>query len=289
MKNAKILLMEIVRSVLVAETPGEIESIAFVLLEDLFGVDRNMVMSDKVISWNEQDQHKLESALERINQGEPVQYVVGTALFYGRRFFVDKSVLIPRPETEELAEFVIGYIRTTHPHDGVRILDIGTGSGCLPVTFAAEIKGSTIMATDISEAAIATASRNVRQNRVQVQLLLHDVLTQPLPFTDVDVITSNPPYIPRGEKEALSRHVVDHEPHLALFVEDEDPLLFYRAIARKSKSAFSGVGLLAVETHAGYAADVAELFTGSGYQHVGIRPDLSGNARIVHGTWASNQ
>lgn len=280
MKNSKALFHEIISAITLEESRDEIESIAYVVLADLFGLSKGAVMAGTEMNWTDDDSATLEDAIARINNEEPVQYVAGIAMFFGRRFFVDPAVLIPRPETEELVALVLDHARATDK-ESCRILDIGTGTGCIPVTCAAELPEAEVMATDVSEDALAMARKNALLHKVPVKLLLHDILSRPLPFQDLDIVVSNPPYIPVTEIRTMRRNVVSYEPHLALFVPDEDPLLFYREIAGQALGSLKPGGALFFETHEGYAGNVAEHLRQCGYANVVIHADMSGKQRIV--------
>jgi release factor glutamine methyltransferase len=279
MMNSKSLYQEIISRIVLNDSRDEIESIAGVILSDVFGITRNMVMSGIMIPWQRQDEAILQDVITRVNREEPVQYIVGTTPFFGRRFFVDRSVLIPRPETEELVAYVLDYARANGA--ACRVLDIGTGSGCIPVTLAAELPNSEVVATDISEEALAVARKNALLHKVPVRLLLHDVLSKPLPFQDLDIVVSNPPYIPASEVHQMRRNVVDYEPHLALFVPDNDPLLFYREIAMKSLNPLRTGGALFFEAHELHADELAEELEDWGYADVTVYADMSGKHRVV--------
>jgi release factor glutamine methyltransferase len=281
MKNCKALFQEIISGIKLSETKAEIESIAYVLLADHFLISQTQVLANDAIPWSDAEQMKLMNALERINAGEPVQYISGKAFFFGRSFLVDPAVLIPRPETEELVEEVIRFARQNGTQQ--RILDIGTGSGCIPVTLATEIPTATVMATDISDKALAVARQNVLKHEVQVQLLLHNIIAQPIPFKNLSVVISNPPYITISEKNSLRKNVVEFEPHVALFVDDDDPLLFYRVITREAKEALNKGGLLAFEINERYGPQVVSLLKETGFCDVQLIVDISGKPRIVKG------
>ena len=280
MKNSKALFQEIINRITLKEDRDEIESIAGVVLGDLFGINRNTIMTDVAVPWEAPDDVILDDVIARINRNEPVQYIVGATPFFGRKFFVDPSVLIPRPETEELVAYVLDHARDSGARP-CRILDIGTGSGCIPVTLAAALPESEVMATDVSEEALAIARKNVLFHKVPVRLLLHDVLAKPLPFQELDIVVSNPPYIPAAEISKMPPNVVDYEPHLALFVPDNDPLLFYREIARRSREALKPDGAIFFEAHEHHAVALAEELEEWGYADVTVHADMSGKHRVV--------
>lgn len=281
MKNCKELFHELIKEVEIRESRDEIESLAYVLLQDCFDITRIQVLSGDYVNWSESDQLRLAASIRRVNAGEPVQYVSGKAPFFGRDFRVDPAVLIPRPETEELVHEVIRYVRSLKSVDDLRVLDIGTGSGCIPVTLALELSEATVMATDVSERALAIARQNVVAQKVEVQLLLHDILAQEIPFFELDVVVSNPPYVTYAEKQFMNRNVVGYEPHLALFVPNEDPLLFYRTISMKARKVLKAGGLIAFEINERFGAEVVLLLREQGYGKVELLRDISGKPRIV--------
>ncbi len=235
----------------------------------------------------------LEAAAERLASGCPVQYVTGKADFLGRRFAVREGVLIPRPETEELADWILRDIRSTdsdsderHPRTAnalLSILDVGTGSGCLAATLALELPGSRVYAADISEEALAIARENCRTLGAAVDLRRADALTDlaevfPESF---DRIVSNPPYVPESDRATLHVNVREHEPGLALFVPDDDPLLFYRAIARAGRRMLRPSGKLYFEIYHLHAEAMREMLHAEGYVDTEVRADLFGKPRML--------
>lgn len=283
MKNCKELFHEITSGITLSESKAEIEAMTYALLADLFDIKQTQILAELAIPWSIADESKVINALKRINAGEPVQYVSGKAFFFGRSFLVDPGVLIPRPETEELVGEVIRFVKQIGNDTEHRILDIGTGSGCIPVTLAMEIPSATVMATDISDKALAIARQNVLKHKVQVQLLLHNIIAQPIPFKNLSVVVSNPPYITFSEKDLMRKNVVEFEPHIALFVHDEDPLLFYRVITREANEALNKGGLLAFEINERYGQQVVSLLNETGFSDVQLVVDISGKPRIVKG------
>jgi release factor glutamine methyltransferase len=281
MKNCKELFRELIREITVNEPMEEIESLAYVLLQDCFGITRIQVLAGDPVNWSARENERLLTAIQRLNSGEPVQYITGLAPFFGRGFEVRPGVLIPRPETEELVLEVIRFISDINRHRPFRILDIGTGSGCIPVTLALELPDVSVMATDISDRALSIARQNVLEYKVAVQLLLHDILKYPIPFVELDVVVSNPPYVTNSEQHLMNRNVVEHEPPLALFVPDEDPLLFYRKISLKAREVLNPGGLLAFEINERYGSEVMILLAQHEYENVELLRDISGKPRIV--------
>ncbi len=287
MKNSKALFQDLVKQITLNEDRDEIHSMAHEILENLLGLSRTDILSEKQIETSKIEA-KLTDVIKRVNQHEPIQYIFGEAYFFGRKFRVNPSVLIPRPETEELVRLIISEMknRPTHSIDidsKIKILDIGTGSGCIPISLALEITDSEVFAIDISEDALQIAQQNATSLNAEVQFSRLDILNDDIPFQNLDVVVSNPPYIALSEKKDMGNNVVDHEPHLALFVEDEDALIFYSAIVSKSKKVLKSGGLLAVEINERFGKEVADLFKHNNFQAIEVIKDLSGKDRIVKG------
>ena len=238
----------------------------------LFLLDMN-VPADLLEGW--------ENDLERLSSGEPFQYVMGRTEFCGLSFKVTPSVLIPRPETEEL---VTNIVAENAGRTGLSVLDIGTGSGAIAVTLAKNLPGSVVTALDVSEEALAVASENAESNNVSVSFIKFDILGDaPLPGR-YDLIVSNPPYVPERDKAVMHRNVLEHEPALALFVPDDRPLLFYEAIAEKAATALNPGGRLYFETHEEYHPELKKLLESYGFVNIESRHDLFGRPRFVVAT-----
>lgn len=230
---------------------------------------------DMILSAN--DEMKLETVLSRLCKFEPIQYIQGTTRFLGRDFRVAPGVLIPRPETEELVELVLGEISAFS-----RILDVGTGSGCIAVSLSKELPQAQVEAWDISDEALFIARSNNELLQANVRFARQDVLAYLPPEQETyDVIISNPPYITVSEAGAMERNVLDWEPSEALFVPDHDPLLFYRAIGQLGFHSLVPGGRLYFEINCAYGAMVAELLEAQGYVRTKVLKDLSGNNRFV--------
>lgn len=231
---------------------------------------KDMILSPK-------DEKELESILSRLCNFEPIQYVQGTARFLGCTFRVAPGVLIPRPETEELVERMLEEVAPAS-----RILDIGTGSGCIAVTLSKELPEAEVTAWDISGEALAIAGDNNRLLQTSVQFVQHDVLTyQPTEDEYFDVIVSNPPYVTETEKKDMEPNVLNWEPSGALFVPDSDPLRFYRRIGELGRSMLTVGGRLYFEINRAFGEAVASMLRKQGYTNVRIRKDISGNDRYV--------
>jgi release factor glutamine methyltransferase len=277
MKNSKSLLMDLIGRISLNESDAEKRSIAAHLMESICGLTPAEVMTTHAVSAS--DEVKLHQALDRINRSEPLQYILNEAWFYGRKFYVDPGVLIPRPETEELVALILK--RTERKDKTPRIVDVATGSGCIAISLALEVRGSETWGTDISDAALRVARRNAASLGSGTQLLSNNVLVDQLPVGDVGIIVSNPPYIAQSEMKGMDRNVLDHEPHLALFVPDNDPLLFYRALAKQGMHAMIPEGMLAVEINARFGREVAAAMTHAGLQRVELLKDIAGKERFI--------
>lgn len=274
MPNSKKLFHAIVERLLVPEENSEKESIAIILLEHFAQLSRAAVMADKEA---DVDLIELDKAINRINQNEPLQYVLGEAFFYGRKFKVSHSVLIPRPETEEL----VRHILKSNPSGTSRIADIGTGSGCIALSIASELPNAKIFSIEKSRNAIQIARQNARLLNVpNVEFFELDLLQDIFPVSLVDIIVSNPPYIPLYQKAGMRKNVLNFEPAEALFVSDDDPLIFYRAIALCKKH-LAHRGKIWVEINETFGKDVASLFDQRGLTDIRIIKDMNGKDRIV--------
>jgi release factor glutamine methyltransferase len=257
---------------------GEVMAIARTVFADQLGWDAARVQLDQHQALSESELLKVYMPLKRLRTGEPLQYVLGAAEFYGMRLHVGPSVLIPRPETEELVELVLASGKQR-----ARILDIGTGSGCIALALKRAWPAAEVFGMDVSEAALAVARRNAGQLGLRVNWIHEDVLSEGMRLPDqLDLVVSNPPYVPLKDRGEMTTQVVDHEPHLALFVPDEDPLRFYRVIACKAWDALVPGGELWFEGHHHHAADAVTMLAGIGYSSPRVLRDLSGAQRFIH-------
>lgn len=220
--------------------------------------------------------------LGQLENHMPVQYVLGEAWFYKRKFYVNKHVLIPRPETEELIEWIIQEIKQYGNSSSCSILDIGTGSGCIPVSLKKEMPGCSVTTLDVSQDALEVAQKNSTDHHAEVQFLMVDFLEEKQwnTLSIFDIIVSNPPYIPINEKAMLDKNVTDFEPSVALFVEDDDPFIFYTKIARFAKNHLSPGGKVFVEVHKDFAGNVKTIFENTGFAAT-IKKDIYGKERMV--------
>lgn len=224
---------------------------------------------------------RLLQMLTELQNGRPVQYVIGETFFYGLPFKVSPSVLIPRPETEELVEWVIeSNALAAVTGDHLRLIDIGTGSGCIAVSIKKKLPTTKVFALDISKDALDIASANAILNQVDIHFIEADIRNFVTP-EKFDVIVSNPPYIRLQEKEEMEDHVLDHEPHLALFVPDESPLVFYEAIADFAWASLSDFGLLFFEINANLGKQTVEMLASKSFINIELRKDMQGKDRMV--------
>lgn len=255
----------------------EAEAVALRLLGHYLGVDRAALYLDPEAETEEIPD--LSAAVRELMAGRPLQYVLGETEFYGRSLKVNESVLIPRPETEELVRWIAEEHRNASP----RIIDIGTGSGAIAIALATELPGAEVSALDISPEALETARENAERNEVRVSFLQCDILREK-PAGKFDVIVSNPPYVRESEKTEMRSNVLDHEPGTALFVPDSDPLLFYREIAAWGREALNDGGTLYFEINEAFGPETGELLSALGYGHVEVRKDLFGKDRMARGS-----
>lgn len=256
--------------------PGEARAVYRLVMETRFHLSQTDILLGKDKELSPHDLTELENILTRLLQGEPVQYVLGEAWFCGMRLHVEPGVLIPRPETEQLVEAIL---RET-AEDG-RVLEVGTGSGCIAIALARA--GRAVTATDISADALRVASGNAETQGVSVRFVQDDVLHTTLPQQcgQWDVVVSNPPYICRSEAQQMEPLVLNHEPHGALFVPDNDPLLFYRAILEVAATRLCPAGRVYFEINRRYGSELCKLAQGMGFVHVRLWKDSFGNDRFV--------
>ncbi len=216
---------------------------------------------------------------KRLQQSEPIQYILNEAWFYDIPFFVNQSVLIPRPETEELVDWII---KDHRGKQDLSIFDIGTGSGCIPVILKRKMPQSEVRSCDISSEALLVARKNARKHKTEINFIQSDFLNREnwSSFPKSDIIVSNPPYIPQREKGLMHDNVVAHEPHLALFVEDSNPLIFYAAIAEAGKTLLKDNGMIYVEIFEELGQETQLLFEGQGFSTV-LKKDMQGKDRFI--------
>lgn len=257
---------------------GEASAMAKWISSDILHLSTMELYTGKDMNFSTKAWKEVEDILARLKQREPLQYILQEAPFCGLSFHVEKGVLIPRPETEELVEWIVSDCQKAGK---VRILDIGTGSGCIPVALAERLPEAEVASCDISAEALRVAAANVKRYGDKVTLFQADILQDELPDCQVDVLVSNPPYITDSERKDMEANVLDWEPELALFVPDADPLRFYRRIAQKGLDWLTEGGALYFEINRAYGAETLRMLEECGYLDIALRKDLSGNDRMI--------
>lgn len=259
---------------------GEASQVTDWVMEHLTGSKKAERMLYKNAAITEKEEDLLHQYTKRLLEHEPVQYVLNESWFCGLKFFVDRNVLIPRPETEELVEWIISNCK--FPVDELKILDIGTGSGCIPIALKRRIRKADVWGCDISEMALSVAKKNATTLGTEVNFLTLDFLDKhtwsQLPV--FDIIVSNPPYVPVKDKETMQPNVLNYEPHRALFVPENDALVFYRAIAEFGKDHLSKKGTIYLEIHEDLGEATSELFKAAGYK-TELKKDMQQKDRLL--------
>lgn len=266
---------------------GEARAIARILIEELFGLSYTDIVCGATDQLSADDTLRLDTAVRRIEQGEPLQHVLGYADFCGNHFGVNASVLIPRPETEWLVdegERLMNSASNAAPSAPKRILDIGTGSGCIAISLKLRLGEAYVEAWDISEEALRTAESNAKALKAEVAFCKRDALRAEESVAPWNLIVSNPPYICDSERADMDDNVLLHEPHTALFVPDDDPLRFYRAIARYALRSLNNGGSLLFECNTRYAEATGEMMREMGFEDVTVNDDCFGLPRFVKGS-----
>ena len=262
-------------------TTGEIDAFIRIIATDLLQIDNTTLFLRDDVTLTTEKAQLLDTAIERLLDNEPIQYITGSTEFCDSIIGVNPSVLIPRPETGEL----VRWIAQENSNAKCRILDIGTGSGCIAIALAKQLPQSDVSAWDISAKALATAANNSKNNATEIKFEQHDILAYPPQSSDTfDIIVSNPPYIKEIEKEQMESNVLQWEPSLALFVPDNDPLLFYRTIAEKAKQMLTTGGKLYFEINREHGTEVCEMLSQLGYKGIELRKDFADNDRMVRAT-----
>lgn len=257
---------------------AEAESFFYLILEDQTGLKRIDLALERDREFSDAEIKSWNIILEKLRQFIPIQYIIGKAHFFGLDFEVNPNVLIPRPETEELVQWILS-ANANRPN--LKILDIGTGSGCIAISLAKNLPDAEVAAIDVSEKALATAKRNAQTNNVAVNFIQKDILAIEDLAQKFDIIVSNPPYVRDLEKEEIKKNVLDHEPHLALFVDDHDALIFYRKIADLALKNLSQDGQLYFEINQYLGKETMDLLERKGFQQMELRADIFGNNRMV--------
>ena len=269
----------------------EIDSFFFLLLEEYLGFRRVDIVLKSDFKITQETLNLLQSATKQLEQEIPLQYIIGKTEFYGLPFVVNKHVLIPRPETEELVAWVVSEssrfktfntsTKQTTETKQLKILDIGTGSGCIPISLKKQLPFAEISAIDISEEALSVAKKNAVLNNVDIHFILQDILKTVALDQHYDIIISNPPYVRELEKKELKNNVLKNEPHVALFVENDNPLIFYAKIAELAKNYLNKNGLLFFEINQYLGTETIDLVNKKGLKNIQLKKDMFGNDRIV--------
>ena len=269
----------------------EIDSFFFLLLEEYLGFRRVDIVLKSDFKITQETLNLLQSATKQLEQEVPLQYIIGKTEFYGLPFVVNKHVLIPRPETEELVAWVVSEssrfktfntsTKQTTETKQLKILDIGTGSGCIPISLKKQLPFAKISAIDISKEALTVAKKNAVLNNVDIHFILQDILKTVALDQHYDIIISNPPYVRELEKKELKNNVLKNEPHVALFVENDNPLIFYAKIAELAKNYLNKNGLLFFEINQYLGTETIDLVNKKGLKNIQLKKDMFGNDRIV--------
>ncbi|MDH5412873.1 MAG: peptide chain release factor N(5)-glutamine methyltransferase [Flavobacteriaceae bacterium] len=261
----------------------EILSFYFLLIEYHLGLKKVDISLFPEKELTAKESELIFPALHRLKKEEPVQYILGETEFYGLNFKVDRNVLIPRPETEELVDWII---KDSSESQDLKILDIGTGSGCIAISLAKHLPNAEVYALDISKKALQVAEYNANHNKVSIQFIEQDILRTNVSLKGVenlefDIIVSNPPYVRESEKEAMKKNVLAFEPHSALFVDDTNPILFYEAIVKLAKKNLRKEGKLFFEINQYLSNEITQMLEKNGFSQVEPRKDLFGNDRMI--------
>lgn len=272
-------LQDLLKELLNVYPEKEQESIIWLILEQLLGLKRLDLLQNTKVKLEAAQRFELEEIMERLNHHEPIQYILGNAHFFGLTFQVNPNVLIPRQETEELVKLVI----TEAPKGTIRILDVGTGSGCIAVSLAKNLEAAQVEALDISQAALYVAKENAKRNGVNVSFIQGDILaeTKPVNPETYDIIVSNPPYVMQSEMASMQLNVLDFEPKLALFVPDSEALLYYRHIGNMAYQSLKPGGCLYVEINEQLGYETLQILMGYGFKEGSILQDIHKKDRII--------
>jgi release factor glutamine methyltransferase len=261
--------------------PNEAKAIARVIFEHYFNLSYSDLIIKKDRRFGESEIVRLYKAIKKLKQNIPVQYITGVTCFRDLMLKVSPDVLIPRPETEELVQWVVDVTRKDSPKRNLNIWDIGTGSGAIAISLYKELNDAKVSASDISEVALNIASENSQINKADVWFFQHDILNDPPPEFTCDIIISNPPYVKESEKALMQKNVLDYEPAQALYVPDDDPLLYYKAIARCGSMVLRNNGIIFVELNEALGNETMEVFKMAGFKSVSLKKDINGKHRFL--------
>lgn len=262
---------------------GEAESFFYLILEEKNQLKRIDLVLRPELTFGEEEITIWNSILEQLKNETPIQYLLGKTSFYGSEFEVNPNVLIPRPETEELVEWILKSTMGEIASSKCKILDIGTGSGCIAVALAKNLENAEVFALDVSHKALATAKKNAEINNVMITFIEKNILEVTDLNQQFDIIVSNPPYVRNLEKQEIKKNVLDNEPHLALFVKDDDALIFYKKIAQLAQNNLSENGKLFFEINQYLGKEMISLLEEMNFKDVELRKDIYGNDRMILG------
>ncbi|MEQ8421284.1 MAG: peptide chain release factor N(5)-glutamine methyltransferase [Arenibacter algicola] len=261
----------------------EVDSFFYLVIDHYLGLERFILAMQPNLVVSKENEDPLFFALSQLKQERPIQHILGKAHFCELEFRVDENVLIPRPETEELVYWIINEVQKGAPREEVKILDIGTGSGCIAISLAKNLPNAKVYALDISKKALQIAGENAMDNGVDIVFLEADILSLEGFKDKFDVIVSNPPYVRELEKLEMKNNVVEHEPGLALFVSDGDPLIFYKKITRLALSHLKKGGVLFFEINQYLGEEMKQLLEAENFSEIELRKDMFGNDRMLKG------
>lgn len=264
----------------------EIDTFLGLLIEEYLGLNRVDLVIKADFKIDESKLIILNKVLKRLQKEEPIQYIIGHTEFFGYPLIVNQNTLIPRPETEELVAWIIDEVKnnSNYSNKQISILDIGTGTGCIPISLAKELNNAVISAIDVSEKAIEIAKKNAIENQVNINFITKDILQTTNLNTQFDIIISNPPYVRNVEKKEINNNVLENEPHLALFVEDNNALIFYDKIADLAKNHLNKNGCLFFEINQYLGQETSTLLKSKAFKNIELRKDIFKNDRMLKAT-----
>jgi release factor glutamine methyltransferase len=259
---------------------NEIDSFVYLIFDQLFNYSRTKLLISNDIEISEESYQMILQIIYELKSYKPIQYILGNTEFYNLPYYVTSDVLIPRPETEELVDWII----QENKNSSLKILDIGTGSGCIAISLAKNIHGSLVFASDISNDALILTRKNSKLNNTDIQILHLDILKQDILLKErFDIIVSNPPYITEKEKSLMHKNVLDFEPELALFVSNENPLIFYQAIINFSLNHLNPGGKIYFEINEAFGKETSVLLEENSFHNIDLKKDINGKDRMLRG------
>jgi len=290
MKTVKQVSLDFSEQLSAIYDGNEVNSLCTMVLESVVNISSAKIRAFPETEISTPDSERITHILTRLTTGEPIQYILGYAEFYGLTFKVNSSVLIPRPETEELVDWILSSVGSSQLAIG-RFLDIGTGSGCIPISLKKNLTDAQVSAIDISPEALRTAKKNAQLNKVDINFIQDDILNpinHSLLITHYSLSVSNPPYVTLEDKKLMHTNVTDFEPHTALFVPEDDPLIFYKAIANFASTHLEKDGLLFFEINESYGKEIVNILNDKQFTNIELRKDMNGKDRMVKAVYSRN-